>query len=65
MYSVEKEKEKNNVRTLYRHECEPVNPILIMLSMVQYGVLCLFGEVGSDGVTLDSFPLGRENGEHV
>ena len=29
---------KNNTRTMYRHECEPVNPILIMLPMMQYRV---------------------------
>ena len=28
---------------MYRHECEPVNPMLIMLPMMQYGALCLFG----------------------
>ena len=38
---------KDNARTMYRHECEPVSPILIMLSMMQYGLLCLFWEVGS------------------
>ena len=55
-------KRKNNACTMYRHECEPVNPKLIMLPMMQYGALCLFGEVGSGGVTLISFPLRREDG---
>ena len=31
-----KKEKKNNARTMYRHECEPVNPILIMLPMMQY-----------------------------
>ena len=39
-YSQEK-KRKNNARNMYRLECEPVNPILILLPMMQYGALCL------------------------
>ena len=38
-----KRKEKNNARTMYRHECEPVNPILIMLLMGCYASLCWCG----------------------
>ena len=47
---------------MYRHECEPVNLILIILPMMQYGALCLFGKVGSDGVTLVSYPLEMGDG---
>ena len=42
---------------MYRHDCEPISPTLIMLPMMQYGVLCLFGEVGFGSVTLISFFL--------
>ena len=38
-----KKKKKKNARIMYRHECEPISPIMIMLPMMQYGVLCLFG----------------------
>ena len=38
---------------MYHHECEPVRPILIVLPMMQYGVLCLVGEVGSNGLVLN------------
>ena len=50
-------KRKSNARTMYMHECEPVSPILIMLPMMQYGVLCLFEEAVSGGVTLNKFLL--------
>ena len=38
---------------MYWHECEPVNPMLIMLPMMQYGALCLFGRWALELVTLD------------
>ena len=49
-------KNKNNARIMYRHECEPVNPILIMLPMMH--------EVGSGGITLN-FSLGGDGGLFV
>ena len=42
---LQEKKRKNNARIMYQYECEPVNPILIMLPMIQYGALCLIGFV--------------------
>ena len=50
---------------MYRHECEPICPILIMLPMMQYRVLYLFEEVGSGGVTLKIVILSGGGGRGI
>ena len=50
---------------MYRHECEPVSPILIMLPTMQYGVLYLFLPgynhflVGHNAILLFCWPCRR------
>ena len=47
LYNTFTERKKNNARTMYRHECEPLSLILIMVTHNAIWVLCLFCEVGS------------------
>ena len=47
----------------YRHECEPIDLMMIIGTVMQYKVLCLFWEVGSWGCINNTTLWGRGQGE--